>query len=1145
MRARQAFGTLLTFATKVSLKLTQSCFYYPDDPSPLLTIPVPNEVYTPPESTPPAPWMASTGRRDPGEGLRAREKGLMKPSNSLLGRDLRRSLSCLPEESKGDRPSSIGILSTEALATSSGFLGESTFVFPDGSDLSLRQYRTRTEISDKGDDLASKKKGEPEIFKVPALPPSKIRQMGIPQNLMAPSDSFLRKSDQNVSAVNQSSFAWDKILGNESSAEGLKNYDISLVSGAVAVINPELPVDDGTFEKINQSADDSFFSGGQFSARSTSIGGSAESIHSKNGSGGTRDERFSDFSTKNTNFSSSSWSVATGESRHPNPFDSNQGNNCGGCSLVEKGFEGMNQDLGEDFSNKEEFVEGSNAAKTLIDEAEKEFLEEHKLVMYTSNTSSFQHPQQQGSFVSTNSDVLSRSQYFMQNTSRLGFLGASHLAGEEDRPTLGMSKLASPKRKQCDGVSKTEEKPLSDANLKKEVNDKDEAARNSIYPVTAVASCSTTPEVLEQNAKPQKEDGHIAQLQEKLSAFKGMETAQLSQLISQVSPGLDSKAYANIISEFLTKAARTHDNDCTLDNTTLSQFLPSFIEASVMMPDDEGLEETRPNGQEEGRGTFLKSPQSISSKDSQPPYAKSRLPVLSPEAKSPAKSLVPSTLVGSKSKIPVPNQESKSSCVKKGSTDFASRGQRYSSPIKPKSVQQSSTNDMGDTPSRVKKELFGSGTKDMNVKNPASVVAAAPMAPKQRSPLLPINTGTTSRPPAIKVTGCTEKPTMKIPAFPIESDSTSLNFLAVELGRSEEQVLIIRNITASQLAVNLVVRESPDFKLGLTSTKQIILLPHATAEVAVVFFPSSAEYPSRGKLVLKPQGMGSFKATILLQGQGGCPNLKLYNFGILNATAAAPTRRRMLDLGKVSNNNGRLNWNMELSNETGTGAGFFLMQAYRDPECRLPAHDTGFIELNPARGVIIPGERTVTSFMIDLSERVPISNGIEEESGNPMTYLGSLALFYGPELCRRVLRVAQRLPGKRSRLSNGSSQLLAAVDFTGEFPNEDAFTIDLGRAISAADCKHFAEKTVQEVIDLVAHVHHQQLATQFKTLTVEETLSETRIDCTFIQHCQSASPPRLEPIREVASTSKASKDGISGELSLESGTTLMAKLILF
>ena len=92
-----------------------------------------------------------------------------------------------------------------------------------------------------------------------------------------------------ASTANQSSssFAWDKVV------------DVSARSGksAFSTVDPERPVGDETFEAMNSSgaAGGSSFCTGQFSARSTSFGGSNEGSSSSSRTSRTRDERFSDY----------------------------------------------------------------------------------------------------------------------------------------------------------------------------------------------------------------------------------------------------------------------------------------------------------------------------------------------------------------------------------------------------------------------------------------------------------------------------------------------------------------------------------------------------------------------------------------------------------------------------------------------------------------------------------------------------------------------------------------------------------------------------------------------------------------------------------------------------------------------------------
>ena len=256
--------------------------------------------------------------------------------------------------------SSFGILSAETLANQSRDFDQSqpsSFTFPALNDLRLKMASLTLQTPPKTDEeVIVEAEGEEDVFKVPQIPqrnPSMWAQnkslaselsmaqqqptkKGLPANLLTATlmnnsmktglnrfqpgggagqhglgfDTLLSTN----SSLNQSSFAWDKIVAMNETREGIDDHELPDVSlpestenspqthagGSVSI----LKADDDKFEELNHREEDSFMNG-QFSARSTYFGGSNESDGGGSVTGEklrTRDERFSDFTQRSKLF---------------------------------------------------------------------------------------------------------------------------------------------------------------------------------------------------------------------------------------------------------------------------------------------------------------------------------------------------------------------------------------------------------------------------------------------------------------------------------------------------------------------------------------------------------------------------------------------------------------------------------------------------------------------------------------------------------------------------------------------------------------------------------------------------------------------------------------------------------------------------
>ena len=177
---------------------------------------------------------------------------------------------------------------------------------------------------------------------------------------------------------------------------------------------------------------------------------------------------------------------------------------------------------------------------------------------------------------------------------------------------------------------------------------------------------------------------------------------------------------------------------------------------------------------------------------------------------------------------------------------------------------------------------------------------------------------------------------MKLTQFPVDSDRFFVSWTSVEIGRSEDATLILRNRLTCQLNLNLVIRESSDFKLNASLSSKIVLGPLATCEVVITFSPSSnSSLLSKGKLIIKPilgSGPGkSMKATIPLQGCVGAPKLIFAGFGDFLKD------NRLLNLGDLSAvGPGQIVQRKMVVRNTGSAAAFVKIVPFLDPECRIP-----------------------------------------------------------------------------------------------------------------------------------------------------------------------------------------------------------------
>ncbi len=889
-----------------------------DGLSPLLGIPVSPGVATP-RATPPSPWAASTQARPENLGVLARAREAAAASGQgdtvLLLESRRVQFSCsdsgdgvdeaghpsepiVPGFSSAREDESIGILDPEMMEAASTLTVSESFAFPD--------------LPAKGGKKSSPPVDQDDVFKIPALPPLRQKELsGIPAHLMTPGSLLMHSSSAlfdsalstDLSAANQSSFTWDKVASDKDAssrgADVLNTGDQEQVGAAArptvgVSLDPGLPVGDEKFQELNKTENDSFATG-QFSARSTSIGGDSSDGDGSRGAR-TRDDRFSDFSKV--------FGPAGAESRaeNSNPFavaapSLEEAARVGpeGCDDDEGGefpddFGGLSQSLGEEF-NAGDF-RSSNDAHCLMDEAEKKFEDENKLVLYDNSGAVPEETKSDGFSNSSNSlmssisrsDLLSQSGYFMQNTSTLGSLETEALL----RPNLGFSKLVSPGKKKESGLDLI---PEADS-------------KNSTYTLS----------------KEDDPSDSTKSVQLQASKFTDLDPDSLVRLISKASPNEDLTHYAQLI-------MKMKDTKKSAASPSTSQFLPSFLETSfadVTLTDDTKTED------DEDMGSHLHTKDSVALKaDAKqvsvaenelkiPP--KSKIPVYSPKSRRDASPNSSKSSQEGKSNASCSNDDT----VTKAKRAF--RGQRFSSPIKvppPQDIQREK--------STVKKKILSESEKE----NACLKQQGVSSAPVRRPALKSVDSNTQKqRGTTVKVSqaGPSGKPEQqkqpeKPRRFPLDTDRFVMTWIGVDIGRSEEQVVTLRNTTAEPVVANLMVRHSDVFKLGSSAASRVTLEPYGTASVAVTFSPASTAL-CQGKLVLKPQGFSTeaggkaIKASISLQGQGGSPDIRLVNCGHL------VNGKRSLHFGVIGPERPILTWEMEVQNR-GSAPGFFVLQVQR------------------------------------------------------------------------------------------------------------------------------------------------------------------------------------------------------------------------
>ena len=317
--------------------------------------------------------------------------------------------------------------------------------------------------------------------------------------------------------------------------------------------------------------------------------------------------------------------------------------------------------------------------------------------------------------------------------------------------------------------------------------------------------------------------------------------------------------------------------------------------------------------------------------------------------------------------------------------------------------------------------------------------------------------GVIKNPSVITATPSPALPTV----FPVESDRSLVNFFCVEVGSSERQTVALRNSTQEKILLSLIIRETDCFKFeDRTQTRQLTLDPQQTREVSVWYWPVKNGSKDTGKLVLKPQGIKlggkSFKASIALTGLVGAS--KIVISGVENHGK---------EKHSLTFSDGESTKTLMVTNHShGSVKGFVKILA--------SGSSSNYLDVTPTTFLLSPGAQKPVQITL-----------AGDTDGAPM----ELTLFHGPEVLRQILKSARKLSGA-ARLVESAS--IPGYNPMEEIPGETRDDIkELEGKLAAVDVKQFFKKISGEKISI--KVPTKTLA-EFDQLSVEETLSETRID---------------------------------------------------
>ena len=351
-------------------------------------------------------------------------------------------------------------------------------------------------------------------------------------------------------------------------------------------------------------------------------------------------------------------------------------------------------------------------------------------------------------------------------------------------------------------------------------------------------------------------------------------------------------------------------------------------------------------------------------------------------------------------------------------------------------------------------------------------------------------------------------------SFPVDIDKVRLSWLAVGVNKTEEKWVRLRNITDRELGLRLIIRESNQFTFkqttgvasngsSLTGSQPIhdqyidtVLQGNETKDVVVNFSPLSCPTGQiKGKLVIKPKGMGgsfiakgikggNIKASIPLCGYVGTPKIEFDDS--FKATVGHFSNHFTAFIGTMSSNS-------ETSKETliynrGDGSAFVRLQTFADINCRVACgHENNDpIRVEPNAFILNPGcSRNITIFVR------PSHGSVEGQH----TCIGSMLVISGPEICRQAV-CRKKMDASNKRY--GKRYLVRGVDFDVPFQGENEFITAGGmleEPLNGDEESEFEMKMTTTSVNIMGLV---QSKAQFVRLQVEETMSESRINCTVL-----------------------------------------------
>ena len=347
--------------------------------------------------------------------------------------------------------------------------------------------------------------------------------------------------------------------------------------------------------------------------------------------------------------------------------------------------------------------------------------------------------------------------------------------------------------------------------------------------------------------------------------------------------------------------------------------------------------------------------------------------------------------------------------------------------------------------------------------------------------------------------------------FPLEADKTFLAWLAVGTGRTEERSVNINNPTDQAVDFRLIIRDSVEFsfKLGRrrtlnsvtdsaeleptpASTNQpinssnvieAVLQAHETKCVIVQFTPSKNR-ENRGKLVIKPKTLKN-KATIILFGNVGIPKIVFDDsFGL---TAGHSPNHITMFMGILSNQQETTKLT-QISNN-GDAVAYVRLQPFADTDCRIKCQDklTDPITVDPKAFILKPG-----CFQTIKICAQPCDGIFEGE----YCAVGGMLIFSGPDICRQA-----HLASKKNKIKEGTTLrkqiLVHGVDFDTPFLGENEAEYIRGKLNMHWEDQEseFESKMTTTLVKIVG----VKSKLQFHQLQVEDTLSESRINCTVVE----------------------------------------------